>query len=354
MYHTAIRASTRKPRHSSPSVLRPGRFRPILRAMKRISQKNFLKALEGTRRGFQRKYLAMYSSFTGGIVTDPVLMLIPVDDHIVHRGDGIFETFKCIDGSIYNMNAHLKRLAGSAGKLQLVPPRPFGGIGRLVVDTVRAAGRRDSLIRVLISRGSGGFGVSPYECPQAQLFIIVSEHVPSFMTAHPAGAGAVSSSIPVKPPFFAGIKACNYLPNVLMKKEAADAGVDFAVGFDERGCLAEGATENFGIVTRDGRLLFPPLEHILAGTTMLRAAELARTLVKNGTLKSVAFAAIPGRMLRSAAEILAIGTTPDVTAVVRLDDRPVGGGRPGPVQQQLNAMLARDMRENRALLTPVF
>ena len=38
------------------------------------------------------KYAAFYSSQLGGIVTDPALMVIPFDDHMVHRGHGIFDT----------------------------------------------------------------------------------------------------------------------------------------------------------------------------------------------------------------------------------------------------------------------
>ena len=33
------------------------------------------------------------ASVTSGIVTDPKLMTVPVDDHLVHRGDGVFEAF---------------------------------------------------------------------------------------------------------------------------------------------------------------------------------------------------------------------------------------------------------------------
>ena len=52
-----------------------------------------------------KKLYAMYSSVTDCIVTDQSAMLVPVDDHMVHRGDGIFESFKCMDGCIYNLSA---------------------------------------------------------------------------------------------------------------------------------------------------------------------------------------------------------------------------------------------------------
>jgi hypothetical protein len=90
-----------------------------------------------------------------------------------------------------------------------------------------------------------------------------------------------SAAFPVKPSFFATIKACNYLPNALMKKEAVDLGVDFTVAFDEQGALAEGATENAGILTAEGDLRVPKPDRILAGTTMHRVLELARPLVES-------------------------------------------------------------------------
>lgn len=43
-------------------------------------------------------YLAMYSSISGGITTDPAAMVIPMDDHMVHRGHGVFDTAAIADG----------------------------------------------------------------------------------------------------------------------------------------------------------------------------------------------------------------------------------------------------------------
>lgn len=45
-------------------------------------------------------------------------MLIPIDDHMVHRGDGVFEAFKCVDGNIYQLDAHIDRLKNSLKKNQ--------------------------------------------------------------------------------------------------------------------------------------------------------------------------------------------------------------------------------------------
>src|SRR5438477_1493874 len=91
------------------------------------------------------KYWAFYSSQLGGIVTDPALMVIPFDDHMVHRGHGIFDTAAIQDGKIYDLEAHLDRFVRSArtSKLEL-PPR--AEMRDIIVRTTAASGRRDGSI----------------------------------------------------------------------------------------------------------------------------------------------------------------------------------------------------------------
>ena len=48
----------------------------------------------------KQQYLAMYSSVFGGITTDPAAMVIPMDDHMVHRGHGVFDTAAIMDGLV--------------------------------------------------------------------------------------------------------------------------------------------------------------------------------------------------------------------------------------------------------------
>jgi branched-chain amino acid aminotransferase len=174
------------------------------------------------------------------------------------------------------------------------------------------------------------------------------------MDAHPEGAKAVAVDVPLKPSWFATIKTCNYLPNAMMKRAAAAAGADIPVAFDERGFLAEGATENLGIVTREGQLRLPKPDRILSGITVQRAADLAQELVRDGRLAAVENADIDRDAVARAAEVLVFGTTPDVTAVTRFDGKPVGDGRPGSVQSALNWLLTADIRTNAAWRTPVW
>lgn len=319
--------------------------------MKRIDFSNYLDVLRQRRQPWQQGYYAMYSSVLGGVVRDPLLMQVPLDDHLVHRGDGVFDTFKCVGRAAYNLDAHLQRLMRSAAAIGLAWPDGIGDIRALTVETLAEAGREACSGRVMISRGPGSFGVSPYESPAPALYIVAYAAGVPFMARHPEGARVRRSRVPVKPARFATVKHCNYLPNVLMKREAVDWGVDFVVGFDDDGLMAEGATENFGIVTRAGELLFPRMETVLDGTTMLRVMRLAEPLATRGALRAIGFRDITEAEVRDAAEMLVVGTTINVVSVCEFEGVPIADGRPGKIGRALNDLLTRDIETNTALRT---
>lgn len=319
--------------------------------MKLMDSAHYLERLAATRQSWQTRYYAMYSSILDGVVVDPVLMQVPVDDHLVHRGDGVFDTFKCVARGAYNVEPHLKRLVRSAGEIGLIWPGGVQDVRDKVIQTLSIADKDDCSCRVILARGPGGLGVSPYESPRPALYIIVYAAGTPFMKAHPEGARVKKSSIPVKAGNFATYKHCNYLPNVLMKREAVDAGVDFVVSYDVQGFLAEGATENVGVVTLERELLFPKMEYVLDGTTMLRVIELAESLVAEGALKRVAFGDITEAMVRAASELLVIGTTLNVASACAYEGQAVGRECPGPIGRRLDSLLAKDIVENEQMRT---
>jgi branched-chain amino acid aminotransferase len=319
--------------------------------MKQIERSQYLDLLAATRQSWQDRYYAMYSSILDGVVVDPVLMQVPVDDHLVHRGDGVFDTFKCVQRGAYNLDAHLKRLVRSASEIGLHWTDGLEDIRAKVLQTLAIANQDDCSCRVILARGPGGLGVSPYESPRPALYIVVYMAGTPFMKAHPEGARVKKSHVPVKSGNFATYKHCNYLPNVMMKREAIDAGVDFVVSYDVHGFLAEGATENVAIVTKEQELLFPKMDYVLDGTTMLRVMKLAETLLQDGTLTRMVFADITESMVSSAAELLIIGTTLNVASACRYENLAVGVTCPGPVGKRLDKLLADDIAGNKDMRT---
>lgn len=319
-----------------------------------LKNSEWLVRLSEARGSLSTTLYAMYSGLTGGITTDPVLMMIPADDHLPQRGDGVFESLKCLNGQLYNADAHLERLELSCKGIGMEPPCPRAELLEIICATIRAGGKRDCLIRVLVSRGTENMGIDPSLCKGPVVYIVVYRYTARIENGKLKPARVALSSVPVKPPQFATIKTCNYLTNVLMKLEANQRGLDFVISVDENGNLGEGATENIGILTPDNELLMPTPDYVLSGTTARRTLELAKTLVADGTLKAAEYRDIPLEQAALAKEILIFGTTTDVTPVIEWEGRPVGDGKPGPVAEKLLALLRSDMTPASETLTKVF
>src|SRR5208283_1606908 len=297
-------------------------------------------------------YLAVYSSWYGGIVTDPALMMLPLDDHMVHRGDGVFEVFKCTDWNIYALARHLNRMKRSMAASFLEPPVDDERLIEIVRETVLAGNNGTCLVRLFISRGPGSFSANPYETVGSQLYVIVAAHEPAAPEKYERGVKLVTTGVPIKTDYFATVKNCNYLPNVLMKKDAVERGADFSVSLDEKGLLAEGATENVGIVSKKGELLIPRFSRTLRGITVTRAMEIARGL-PGAQLSAAAEADITREQAYDAAEIMVFGTSFNILPVVEYDGNRIGDGRPGPVFKLLTELMAQDETKNPEMLTPV-
>ncbi len=312
--------------------------------MRVISRDTYFSALDATRRPYHDAYCALYMSELDAIVVDPLLMRIPIDDHIVHRGDGAFEMCKCVNRGVYNLSAHISRLEKSAQALGIQIPVSRQKLIDIVCATLRASQLQDAAIRIYISRGPGSFGVSPADCPQSHLYVSVSQLTAGFMDTHPAGALVGISKIPAKPDMFATLKHCNYLPNVLMKQEALQRGLDFVIGLDAEGYVTEGPTENFGIVTAGQQLLFPCVDRVLEGTTMMRVLALAESLISSGILRSAGFARIAPEDVEAARELLIVGTTTDVTHVAQFES--IKWKKVGPITQALRDLLLEDIQQN--------
>jgi branched-subunit amino acid aminotransferase/4-amino-4-deoxychorismate lyase len=297
-------------------------------------------------------YFAMYSSLWGGAVKDPALMVVPLDDHMVHRGDGIFEACKCVNGYVHNFDAHLSRLENSARLISLDLPFNLETIKEIALKTVAVGGAKDCIMRIYVSRGlGGGFTCHPINC-RSQLYVVVAKES-AHSRYYTEGASAITSSIPIKPSFFAQVKSCNYLPNALAHLEAYKKGADFAIMVDQRGCFAEGPTESIAIVDQQNIFKYPKLDNILRGTTILRVVALAEELIKAGELRSISSDDVFREEAHSSLEMFVFGSGIGVVPIVKYDEKIIGTGKPGPIFYHLSELIQRDWTENFGVLTPV-
>lgn len=307
-----------------------------------LSKSEIISRIEGQNLTQRADVKACYMSWLNGIVTDPRWMLIPHDDHMVHRGDGIFEAIKFINQKPYLLKEHLQRLQFSADQLSFDLSKLDEDIEEIVKVTLEQSNLENGLIRLFISRGTGSYSPNPYDPSKPELTVAVMKLQPPQEKLYQKGAKIGISTVGPKEPFWAQIKSCNYLPNVLMKKEAIDRGLDFVVGVNEQGHLTESSTENFLIVDAKGLLVRPLKNQILKGCTMMRSFELAQKHHVAQTFERV----LTLEDLKTAKEVMMAGTTIDILPVTQLDSKTIGDGHVGPIAQKLLELLLKDQTSN--------
>src|ERR1043166_9980163 len=98
-----------------------------------------------------QNFFAMYSSVVGGIVTDPALMVLPIDDHMVHRGHAVFDTATLTRGMLYQLDPHLDRLLRSAESARIPIPVSREQPRQIIRDTAVASRQREGSVRYWLS-----------------------------------------------------------------------------------------------------------------------------------------------------------------------------------------------------------
>ncbi|PKI69471.1 hypothetical protein CRG98_010132 [Punica granatum] len=293
----------------------------------------------------------MYSSVLGGITTDPAAMLIPMDDHMVHRGHGVFDTAAIMDGFLYELDQHLDRILRSASMAKIRPPFDRETIRQILIRTVSISKCREGSLRYWLSAGPGNFQLSCSGCPESALYAIVIQDQSPFDSG---GVKVITSSVPIKPPQFATTKSVNYLPNVLSKMEAEEDGAFAAIWLDGDGFVAEGPNMNVGFITRERELLMPCFDKILSGCTAKRVLNLAEGLGKKGEIRGITLRDVTVEEGKAAEEMMLIGSGVLIRPVVQWDNQLIGDGKEGPVARALHDAIVEDMKSGpSSVRTPV-
>ena len=309
----------------------------------RLSYQDIVDDLQWMRKEHHTKYLAMYSSWFGGILRDPPFMLVPVDDHLFHHGDGVSEILKLVPGGVYLLEKHLDRLERAADALALSWPVGKSELRNIVLETARAAETDWGCVHLFISRGPGDFSPSPAGSVGPQLYIVVTGLTPPSREGLDHGFRLGTSGLSVQFGSDADEMFSRSQRNVLLAREARERGVDSIISEDEEGDLGEGIEESLGIITPQDEFVVPSSRRPSVGITVSRVMELARALPPDAGPAAVEHRPLHKGVLTVAREVLVFGTTLDVLPVVEVDGNPVADGRPGPWSRCFLELLQRDM-----------
>jgi branched-chain amino acid aminotransferase len=258
-------------------------------------------------------------------------------DSVVQGGDAVWEGLRLYDGRIFALDAHLARLRRSAQALAFTTVPDNEAITAEISRTLAANSMTDGVhIRLTLTRGVKlTSGMDPRLNQAGPTLIVLAEHkAPVYDAA--AGIRLVTASIrrPGPDVLDPKIHHNNLLGSILAKIEANVAGADDAVMLDGRGFIAETNATNVFFAT-SGVLCTPTTAACPEGITRATVLRLAAELDID---TEVADFSLPE--LYTAEEAFATGTMGELAAVVEVDGRTIGDGKPGPLTRRLSDAFA--------------
>ncbi|MFQ5443936.1 MAG: aminotransferase class IV [Nitrospinales bacterium] len=273
-------------------------------------------------------------NFNGNILDEASISVL---DHGFLFGDSVYEVINTRKNIPCFVDKHLKRLRQSAEGISLKLPYDDEQFQKEIYRTLEAADNEESYIRVIVTRGVGEISIDPSSCKNPNMLILVTSRmeIPNEYYSNGINVALVSIKRNPKDALNPKIKTGNYLNNVLAKVEANKVGAQDALMLNTEGFLTECTTSNFFLV-RDGRIMTPSLDcGILSGITRELAIQLAREqgmIVEEGRWLA--------DELEHADEAFLTGTLKEVLPVTRLNGKPIGEGKPGPVTQKIMRLYA--------------
>lgn len=265
--------------------------------------------------------------------------MVPVTDRGFVFGDGVYEVTRAVDGKLFGEEGHWLRLARGMRELGIEPgahldrERVREVSERLLRENGLTSGHATIYLQVTRGAAPRTHWFPPEGTPPTVYLSASRFTIPEKLRRE----GASAISLPDIRWARCDLKTVNLLGAVLAKQRAKAAGAFDAILTRDGAVTEGGATNVFAVI--DGTVrTYPRSHYILPGITREVVIDLAR---ENGV--PVDETPVLAHEIHSAEEIFFTGTTTDVQAVVELDGRAIGSGRPGPISVMLLDGLMRRM-----------
>ena len=251
--------------------------------------------------------------------------------HIEDRGyqfaDGVYEVCEVSGGRLVDERRHMERLRRSLAELHIRLPMTLPALSVVLHETIRRNRVDWGIVYLQITRGVARRDHAFPAADTAPAIVVTAKNLDPSRNEAIARDGMAVVTVPENRWARADIKSVSLLPNVLAKQIAREQGAREAWFVDAKGLVTEGSSSNAWIVTADRKVVTRPADHaILRGIsrTVLLDVLHAQGLALEERAFSVAEAI-------AAQEAFVTSASQAVLPVVRIDAKPVGTGRPGPV-----------------------
>lgn len=267
-----------------------------------------------------------------GNLVDEVDARIRADDRGFLLGDGVFETLAVRDFKPLRLDRHLARLAEGLRVCGIVPPYSPDDLQAALRKTAQVNGIEHGTLRLTVSRGPAPRGLRPPV--NSSPSVLITAFVQPLAPPKPIKAVIAATTRRNEHSPLSRIKSLNYLEGVLAVMEAHQRNADDALLLNTAGFLAEASAANLFCVI-DGKTVTPPIsDGVLPGVMRAAVIEAIGAIERS----------ISPDQLESASEVF-LTNSGGIRAIVEIEGRKVGKGRPGPVWISLGGLILG--RENR-------
>ncbi|HSM96337.1 MAG TPA: D-amino-acid transaminase [Rhizomicrobium sp.] len=262
---------------------------------------------------------------------------VHIEDRALQFADGIYEVVGVLGGLVLDEEHHLDRLERSVGEIGMAMPMEREPLKFVIREMARRNRVVDGLIYMQVTRGVYRRDHAIPLTPSRPTLIMTARPMNPLANDKRREQGVAVITQPDQRWARCDIKSTALLPNILAKTEARNAGAFEAWLIDRDGFITEGSSTSAWIVDEDGNIVTRDLSNaILPGVTrreiMDAAAEAQITIVERKFTPDEALAA---------REAFMSAATLGATAIVSIDGKPVGDGRPGPVTRRLQELYLR-------------
>ncbi len=266
-------------------------------------------------------------AFINGVFVPMAEAKVSIEDRGFQFGDGVYEVIRTYNGRPFALETHLARLDRSATALDLTQPYSHAEWTSRVLEGVKQAAYPEAKIYIQVTRGVAPRDHAYSAEATPTVVMTVREFQPLARSLHAAGVDAMTLE-----DIRWGrcdIKSVNLLANVLARQRVKQAQVFEAI-LVKAGLVTEGAVSNVMVVQKGTVVTAPEGSRILSGVTR----DIVLNLALNEGLR-VEERFVSQADIYEADEVFLTGTTVEVLAVVRIDGKVIGEGRPGPITQRL-------------------
>ncbi|MDH5506441.1 MAG: branched-chain amino acid transaminase [Anaerolineae bacterium] len=236
---------------------------------------------------------------------------------------------------------HFKRFLQSGELLLMGLEHTPEELTQITLELLQKEGRRqDVYIRPLVYKSDELIGVKLHDLHSDLTIFSVpfDKYVSNDTNAHVTFSSwrrVDDNMIPAR-----GKIAGAYVNTAFIKTDAVRAGFDEALVLNVDGHISEGSAENVFMV-RDGALITPQVtDNILEGITRRSVIEIARNELELDVVER----SIDRTEVYLCDEFFMTGTAAQVTAVTKVDHRPIGSGEMGPITRQIRQLFADIVR----------